>query len=64
MTAQAEARRLARARTLLMVAEGKVNSLVNSLPDNDPRRRDMARRLNVIKDKLRAQERAAMEIAA
>jgi hypothetical protein len=43
-----------------MVAEGKVNSL----PDNDPRRRDMARKLNVIKDKLKAKERAAMEMAA
>jgi hypothetical protein len=57
MTTQTEAKRLAHCRTLLMVAEGKVNSLVNSLPEGHPQRRDMARKLNVIKDKLRAQER-------
>jgi hypothetical protein len=53
MTTQTEDRRLARARTLLMVAEGKVNSV----PDNDPKRRDLERKLRVVKDKLRARER-------
>ena len=53
MTTQTEAKRLARCRTLLMVAEGKVNSL----PDHHPQRRDMERKLNVIKDKLSVQER-------
>ena len=50
--AQTEAKRLARCRTLLMVAEGKVNSL----PDSHPQRRDMERKLNAIKGKLRTQE--------
>jgi hypothetical protein len=50
---QTEARRLARCRTLLLVAEGKVNSV----PDGHPRRRDMERKLRVVKDKLRTQER-------
>jgi hypothetical protein len=36
-----------------MVAEGKVNSV----PDNDPKRRDLERKLRVVKDKLRARER-------
>lgn len=53
MSAAEEHKRLARARTLLMVAQGKVNSV----PDSNPRRRDMERKLNAIKDKLRAQER-------
>jgi hypothetical protein len=52
---QTEARRLARCRTLLLVAEGKVNSL----PDSHPQRRDMERKLSAIKAKLRAQEREA-----
>jgi hypothetical protein len=50
---QTEAKRLARCRTLLMVAEGKVASV----PDNHPRRRDMERKLRVVKDNLRTQER-------
>jgi hypothetical protein len=53
MTTQTEAKQLARCRTLLMVAEGKVNSL----PDRHPQRRDMERKLTTIKDKLGVQER-------
>jgi hypothetical protein len=52
---QTESKRLARCRTLLLVAEGKVNSL----PDSHPQRRNMERKLIAIKDKLRAQEREA-----
>jgi hypothetical protein len=51
---QTEARRLAHARTLIMVAQGKVNSL----PDHHPQRPSMERKLSVIRDKLRVQERA------
>jgi hypothetical protein len=50
---QIEARRLARCRTLLLVAEGKVNSV----PDSHPRRAAMQRKLRAVKDKLRSQER-------
>jgi hypothetical protein len=52
---QTEAKRLARCRTLLLVAEGKVNSL----NDSHPQRRDMERKLRALKDKLRTQEREA-----
>jgi hypothetical protein len=50
-----EKRRLARARTLLLVAQGKVNSL----PDSHPQRREMESKLRAIKDRLRTQEREA-----
>ncbi len=50
-----EHRRLARARTLLGVAKGKIDRL----PDNHPLRRSMEHRLNSIGDKLRSQEREA-----
>jgi hypothetical protein len=46
-------KRPARARTLLMVAQGKVNSV----PDSHPQRPAMERKLRVVKDKLRTQER-------
>jgi hypothetical protein len=50
-----EVRRLARCRTLLLVAQGKVNGV----PDSHPQRREMERKLRAIKDKLRTQEREA-----
>jgi hypothetical protein len=53
MTTQTEGKRLARCRTLLLVAEGKVNSVT----DSHPRLRDVQRKLRFIKDKLGAQER-------
>jgi hypothetical protein len=53
MTTQTEAKRLARCRTLLLVAQGKVNSV----PDSHPQRRDLERKLTAIRDKLRVQER-------
>jgi hypothetical protein len=55
MTTQAEARRLARCRTLLAVAEGKVGRV----RDDHPQRRDLQRKLNATRDKLAAAERAS-----
>jgi hypothetical protein len=55
MSAASEHKRLARARTLLMVAASKVAAV----PDNHPRRREMAHKLNAIKDALKAKEREA-----
>jgi hypothetical protein len=52
---QTEAKRLARCRTLLMVAESKVASV----PDSHPQRAALQRKLHAIRDKLRAQEREA-----
>jgi hypothetical protein len=50
-----EVRRLARCRTLLAVASEKVNSV----PDSHPQRRELERKLRVVKDRLGAQEREA-----
>jgi hypothetical protein len=50
-----EQRRLARCRTLLAVAAEKINSV----PDSHPQRREMERKLRVVKDRLRVQEREA-----
>jgi hypothetical protein len=44
VTTQTEAKRLARCRTLAMVAASKVNSL----PDRHPQRPDMQRKLNAV----------------
>jgi hypothetical protein len=53
MTTQTEAKRLARCRTLLMLAASKVAGV----PEGHPQRRDMERKLSAVKDKLRSQER-------
>jgi hypothetical protein len=50
---QTEAKRLARCRTLLLVAEGKVNSV----PDSHPQRAALQRKLHAIRDRLRVAER-------
>jgi hypothetical protein len=50
---QTEARRLARCRTLEMVAAAKVASV----PDNDPRRLMLQRKLREISAKIRVRER-------
>jgi hypothetical protein len=55
MTTQTEAKRLARARTLLMVAASKVAGV----PEGHPQRAAMQRKLRVVTDKLRAQECAS-----
>jgi hypothetical protein len=53
MSAAEEHKRLARARTLLAVAAEKVNRLA----DDHPQRRALTRKLNIVRDTLRAQER-------
>lgn len=48
-----KSKNLAHARTLLAVAVEKVNRIA----DNHPQRRELARKLNASRDKLRAAER-------
>jgi hypothetical protein len=55
VSAETEARRLARCRTLLAVAEGKVGRV----RDDHPQRRDLQRKLNALREKIAAAERAA-----
>jgi hypothetical protein len=55
MSGAEEHKRLAHARTLLMLAASKIATV----PDNDPRRREMTHKLNALKDCLRVKEREA-----
>jgi hypothetical protein len=53
---QTEAKRLPHLRTLEMVAAAKVASFVASVPDSDPRRLMLQRKLREMSAKIRAQE--------
>jgi hypothetical protein len=55
VTPQTEAKRLARCRTLEMVASAKVAAV----PDNHPRRAELQRKMRALSDKLRVKEREA-----
>jgi hypothetical protein len=52
MTAHDENKRLARCRTLEMVAAAKIAAV----PDNHPRRAELQRKMRALSDKLRARE--------